>query len=132
MPGHRSSSAGSVLRRTGRLPASGVASLRHGARSTGMSWPRFIVAAVAAYMCRMPGRDEAILSVPVAGRVTARARRAPTTMANVLPLRVSASGDMSVLELARRAGQDINGLLEHQRFRGERLRRELNWPRDDR
>ncbi|MEV5976563.1 amino acid adenylation domain-containing protein [Streptomyces sp. NPDC052114] len=135
VPGHASPSAErapEVLRESGHLPPSAVAALRATATRAGVSWPRLVVAAVAAFLGRTSGTAEAVLSLPVAGRTTDEARRTPCTMANMLPLRLPATAGASLVELAREAGREIGALLDHQRFRGERLRRELGWPTGER
>ncbi|WP_240660334.1 non-ribosomal peptide synthetase [Streptomyces sp. WAC 01529] len=121
-----------ILRETGHLAPSAVRALCAAADRAGVSWPRLVVAAVAAFTGRMTGSAEAVLSLPVPGRASDQARRTPCTMANLLPLRLSVAPGTSLVDLAREAGSEIEGLLAHQGFRGERLRRELNWPVGDR
>ncbi|MCC9738080.1 non-ribosomal peptide synthetase [Streptomyces sp. MNU89] len=129
VPGHRPAAApGGVVRATGHLPPPVVAALHAAAAGAKVSWPRFLVAAVAAFTSRMTGADEAVLSIPVAGRTSAQARRTPCTMANMLPFRLPAGPSANPAELAREAEREATGLLGHQRFRGERLRQELDWP----
>ncbi|MET8690156.1 amino acid adenylation domain-containing protein, partial [Streptomyces sp. NPDC004732] len=138
IPGHSTSGTGSpagpggVLRETGHLPPRAVAALRAAAARAEVSWPRLVVAAVAAFVGRLGGTDEAILSLPVTGRTGDQARRTPCTMANILPLRLPVTPAASLLDLAREAGREIDGLIDHQGLRGEHLRRELNWPSGDR
>ncbi|MEV0124837.1 amino acid adenylation domain-containing protein, partial [Streptomyces sp. NPDC050703] len=121
-----------VLRETGHLPPDAVGALRAAADRAGVSWPRLVVAAFAAFTGRMTGADEAVLSLPVTGRAGALARRTPCTMANLLPVRLPATAGTSLLDLARAAGREIGDALAHQGYRGERLRRELGWPTGDR
>ncbi|MQT02156.1 hypothetical protein FF041_18665, partial [Streptomyces jumonjinensis] len=123
---------GGILREAGHLPPSAVAALRATAARAQVSWPRIVVAAAAALTARMTGSDEAVLSLPVAGRMSDQARRTPCTMANILPFRLPVTAGMTFLDLAQDAGREIESLLDHQGFRGERLRRELNWPSGDR
>ncbi|MEU5772163.1 amino acid adenylation domain-containing protein [Streptomyces venezuelae] len=134
VPGHATPgvSDGEILRETGHLPSHAVAALRAAAARAEASWPRLVVAVVAAFVGRLGGTDEAILSLPVAGRTGDRARRTPCTMANILPLRVPVTAATSLLDLARTTDGEIGALLDHQGMRGERLRRELNWPSGDR
>jgi amino acid adenylation domain-containing protein/non-ribosomal peptide synthase protein (TIGR01720 family) len=135
VPSHRTAAApggADVLRQTGHLPPAGMAALRAAAARMKASWPRLVVASVAAYLSRLTGTDEAILSLPVAGRMSALARNTPCTMANALPFRLAVSPYLSLAELVGRAGQEIDGLLQHQRFRGERLHRDLGWPAGNR
>ncbi|WP_157869051.1 condensation domain-containing protein, partial [Streptomyces atriruber] len=123
---------GGVLRETGHLPPRAVAALRAAAARAEVSWPRLVVAAVAAFVGRLGGTDEAVLSLPVTGRTGEQARRTPCTMANILPLRLPVTPATSLLDLARTTAREIDGLIEHQALRGERLRRELTWPSGDR
>ncbi|MFF3641301.1 amino acid adenylation domain-containing protein [Streptomyces sp. NPDC002564] len=137
IPGHRTPGAapagpGEVLRETGHLTPDTVTALRTAATRAEVSWPRLVVAAVAAFVGRMSGADEAVLSLPVAARTGDQARRTPCTTANILPLRLPVHPATSLLDLARAAGREIDALLDHQAFRGERLRRELGWPTGDR
>ncbi|MEU6824310.1 condensation domain-containing protein, partial [Streptomyces atriruber] len=137
IPGHTLGSGdtpgpGGVLRETGHLPPRAVAALRAAAARAEVSWPRLVVAAVAAFVGRLGGTDEAILSLPVTGRTGEQARRTPCTMANILPLRLPVTPATSLLDLARTTGREIDGLIEHQALRGERLRRDLTWPSGDR
>ncbi|MGX2997533.1 amino acid adenylation domain-containing protein [Streptomyces sp. JNUCC 64] len=128
VPGQRSDRPDEVLRETGHLPPEGVETLRRAAALTGVSWPRLVIAAVAAFTGRLAGSDEALLSLPVSVRATAQARRTPATTANVLPLRLPVTADTTFADLARLAEREVDGLVEHQRFRGEWLRRAVGWP----
>ncbi|MGW3730270.1 condensation domain-containing protein, partial [Streptomyces sp. NPDC000851] len=140
VPGHGSTALGGgggtatpeVLRATGHLAPDAVAALRAAAARADVSWPRLVIAAVAAFTASLSGSDEAVLSVPVSGRTSDRARRTPCTMANMLPVRLPVTAGTSLLDLARHAGQEIGALLAHQRYRGEQLRRDLTWPHGDR
>ncbi|WP_063762162.1 non-ribosomal peptide synthetase [Streptomyces bicolor] len=128
IPGHRPAASDAAALATGHLPPPAVRALHEAAARAKVSWPRLVVAAVGAFTCRMTGAEEAVLSLPVAARLTGPARRTPCTMANVLPFRLRATPDTSLDDLARAAGPETAGLLRHQRYRGERLRRELAWP----
>ncbi|MEW2528656.1 amino acid adenylation domain-containing protein [Streptomyces sp. NPDC047071] len=128
VPGHGAAAPDAAARATGHLAPPAVRALRAAATAAGVSWPRLVVAAVGAFGCRLTGADETVLSLPVAGRLTAQERRTPCTTANVLPFRIPAAPGMSLTELAREAAREATGLLRHQRYRGERLRRELAWP----
>ncbi|MGW7521806.1 non-ribosomal peptide synthetase, partial [Streptomyces sp. NPDC054796] len=121
-----------ILRETGTLPLSTMAALHAVAGRVGESWTRSVIATLACFVGRLTGSDEVILSLPVTGRVTERARQVPSTMANMLPLRLPVRAESSPAELAADAAREVGALLEHQRFRGERLRRELSWPEGQR
>ncbi|CAM5656000.1 Non-ribosomal peptide synthetase OS=Streptomyces rimosus subsp. rimosus (strain ATCC/ DSM 40260 / JCM 4667 / NRRL 2234) OX=1265868 GN=SRIM_034035 PE=4 SV=1 [Streptomyces rimosus subsp. rimosus] len=114
--------------RPGGLSGAGREALRTAADRTGTSRGALVVAALATFVCRTTGVDEALLSFPVDGRTGSAARRTPCATANVLPLRLPAAPGDSLAELARAAQREIDGLLEHRRYRGERLHAELGRP----
>ncbi|WP_063763078.1 non-ribosomal peptide synthetase [Streptomyces rimosus] len=128
VPGHRSASRDDHPRASGRLSDAGRAALRTAAERTGTSRGALVVAALATFVCRTTGADEALLSFPVDGRTGSAARRTPCATANVLPLRLPAAPGDSLAEVARAAQREIDGLLEHRRYRGERLHAELGRP----
>ncbi|MFJ6086630.1 amino acid adenylation domain-containing protein, partial [Streptomyces sp. NPDC092369] len=132
IPGRRSDGTDGVLRQTGHLPPPAVEALHRAAALTDVSWPRLVVAAVAAFTSRLADTDEALLSLPLSVRTTAQARRTPVTTANVLPLRLPVTADTTFAELASRAEREVDGAVEHQRFRGEWLRRSAGWPTGNR
>ncbi|MFD4511652.1 amino acid adenylation domain-containing protein, partial [Streptomyces sp. NPDC058457] len=123
---------GRVLRESGALSPEAVEALRAAAQGAGLRSSRLIVAAVGAFVSGMAGVDEALLSLPVTGRVGDADLRARATKANMLPLRFPVPADAGLLELARTADAAVGDLLRHQRYRGEWLRRELSWPEGDR
>ncbi|MFF7476759.1 amino acid adenylation domain-containing protein [Streptomyces sp. NPDC008092] len=98
----------------------------------GVTWSNVVVAVTAAYFARMTGSGDGdvVLSLSVTGRVTALSGRTPGTMANVVPLRVRVDPREDILTLARRVRDELRDIARHQRFRGEELRRELDWPAD--
>ncbi|MEU7187239.1 amino acid adenylation domain-containing protein [Streptomyces sp. NPDC045369] len=128
VPGHRSVSRDARPRASGHLSAAGREALRTAADRTGVSRGALVVAAVATFVCRTTGAEEALLSFPVDGRTGPAARRTPCATANVLPLRLPARPGDSLAGLARAAQREIDGLLEHRRYRGERLHAELGRP----
>ncbi|WP_125530701.1 non-ribosomal peptide synthetase [Streptomyces sp. WAC 06725] len=128
VPGHRSASRDAHPHASGRLSGAGREALRTAADRTGTSRGALVVAALATFVCRTTGADEALLSFPVDGRTGSAARRTPCATANVLPLRLPAAPGDSLAELARAAQREIDGLLEHRRYRGERLHAELGRP----
>ncbi|WP_461020444.1 amino acid adenylation domain-containing protein, partial [Streptomyces daliensis] len=121
-----------ILRETGTLPSSTMAALHAVAERVGESWTRSVIATLAGFVGRLTGSDEVILSLPVTGRATERARQVPSTMANMLPLRLPAEPGTDLEHMVRMTAAGLGELLEHQRFRGEHLRRELGWPEGNR
>ncbi|MEV0945111.1 amino acid adenylation domain-containing protein [Rhodococcus sp. NPDC049939] len=84
-----------------------------------------VVAALSGYLARMTGEDDITLSLPVSGRTTAALRRSGGMVANMVPLRIAASGTTSVGDLVSRTRLAISGALRHQRYRIEDIRADL-------
>ncbi len=82
-------------------------------------------AAVAAYLHGMTGQRDLVIAVPATARRTEAALRTPGMLANELPLRVRVRPDMTLGELIGQVSKSLAGLLSHQRFPHETLRREL-------
>ncbi|PBC51089.1 non-ribosomal peptide synthetase [Rhodococcus sp. ACS1] len=78
-----------------------------------------IVAAFAAYLGRMAGAADVVLSLPVSARTSASARRSTGMMANVVPLRVHLDPGGSIEELVREVQLELTGALRRQRYRHE-------------
>ena len=78
-----------------------------------------VVAAFAAYLARMTGADDVVLSLPVSARTSARLRGAGGSVSNVLPLPLRGVGTGTVREAVRAARTALTGALRHQRYRRE-------------
>ena len=117
---------GSPLRRTVYIPTDKATELRQFARETGVSLPQFLIAAITAYLYRVTGMDDLVLGMTVTARANARVRQVPGMMANVLPLRVAITPNLSVGELLSQVSKEVLHLLRHQCYRYEDLRRDLN------
>ncbi len=81
-----------------------------------------LTAGFSAYLARMTGTDEVVLSVPVTGRSTAKTKRASGMVSNMLPVRASAAADASLHELIAQIQLELTGVLRHQRYRFEDIR----------
>ncbi|MEV0464962.1 amino acid adenylation domain-containing protein [Nocardia tengchongensis] len=89
-----------------------------------------IVAAFAAYLARMTGSDEVLLSLPVSGRHSAVLRRSGGMVANVVPLRVRVA-DRSVGELIAAVKGELTSALRRQRYRQEDIFHDMGIARDE-
>ncbi|WP_433628785.1 amino acid adenylation domain-containing protein [Nocardia sp. CA-120079] len=89
-----------------------------------------IVAAFAAYLARMTGSDEVLLSLPVSGRHSAVLRRSGGMVANVVPLRVRVAG-RTVGELVAAVLGELTSALRRQRYRQEDIFRDMGIARDE-
>ncbi|WP_433682774.1 amino acid adenylation domain-containing protein [Nocardia sp. CA-119907] len=89
-----------------------------------------IVAAFAAYLARMTGSDEVLLSLPVSGRHSAVLRRSGGMVANVVPLRVRVAG-RNVDELIAAVLSELTSALRRQRYRQEDIFHDMGIARDE-
>src|SRR6476620_4872191 len=113
------------IRHSGLLPFSRLQHLHSVAHRAGVSLPQFVIAAAAIFVHRLTGAQDVIVDVPLTGRVTPAARRAPWMMSNVLPLRLAVRADMSVAELAAEATRRMRHVIRHQRYNVANLRRDI-------
>ncbi|QMV12148.1 non-ribosomal peptide synthetase [Streptomyces lincolnensis] len=124
--------AGRFERRTGHLPQAAGDLVHACAAGAGTRWSRVVLAATAAYLHRLTGAREIVLGLAVTGRESETERATPGMASNVLPLRLTVRPDTTVHDLVRQTASATRDLLAHQRYRGEDLRRELDWPQDGR
>ena len=113
------------IRHSGLLPFSRIQHLHSVAHRAGVSLPQFVIAAAAIFVHRLTGAQDVIVDVPLTGRMTPAARRAPWMMSNVLPLRLAVRADMSVSELAAEATRRMRHVIRHQRYNVANLRRDI-------
>ncbi|GGY00472.1 hypothetical protein GCM10010358_62820 [Streptomyces minutiscleroticus] len=113
------------LRRTADLSAAEAEALSAAAARLGVSRTDLLTTAVLAFLHRMTGAEDLVLGLATMSRLGGAALRTPGTASDVLPLRVPAAPGTSVAELARAVAAELKALREHQRYRGEFLRRDL-------
>lgn len=95
------------------------------AKDSATSWPDTLTALVAAYCDRFVADGETVIGMPHMARFGTAAARVPSTVMNVLPLRVTPEEDAPLAEwLASIAGQ-MREVRGHGRYRSEHLRRDL-------
>ncbi|MGW5918026.1 amino acid adenylation domain-containing protein [Nocardia fluminea] len=112
------------------LPEATARLLTSVALDHGQSVAPTIVAAFAAYLARMTGSDEVMLSLPVSGRHSAVLRRSGGMVANVVPLRVRVAG-RSVGELIAAVQSELTSALRRQRYRQEDIFHDMGIARDE-
>lgn len=93
-----------------------------------ITWADVHTAAYAAFAARAAGTGTVVLGVPFAARTTREAARTPSMSVTVLPLPVRVDPAGSLLDLARRVGDDLAVLRRAQALRGERLAAGLGVP----
>jgi nonribosomal peptide synthetase DhbF len=85
-----------------------------------------IVAAAAIYIHRMTGVSDMLIGMPLAARVGVKSRSIVGVAANALPLRIAVAASDRIGEVIARTARGVRGVLRHQRYRAEDLRRDLN------
>ena len=84
-----------------------------------------MAAATAIFLNRMTGKNDLVIGVPVANRVTASARSTIGMVSNVLPLRLAVEPHSDIGEIVESVGRSMRGAIWHQRYRIEDLRHDL-------
>ncbi|MFD9540883.1 amino acid adenylation domain-containing protein [Streptomyces sp. NPDC060022] len=88
-------------------------------------WSAVLVSAVAAYVGRVTGAQDITVGLASNGR-HGGLRHIVGMTANILPLRLAVTADMTVGALVRAVAGEMGGALRHRRFSREQLARELN------
>ncbi|GKQ36017.1 non-ribosomal peptide synthetase [Streptomyces sp. A012304] len=112
-------------RRTTELSEQDTARLHTAAADAGVRMSRLLVAAVAAYVHRVTGAQDVVLGLPVTTRQDAAVRDVPGMVSNILPLRLRVGGGMTPAELIAQVRDRIAETVEHARYRGEDLAKDL-------
>ncbi|MET9594007.1 amino acid adenylation domain-containing protein [Streptomyces sp. NPDC006516] len=107
------------------LPVTVLDDLRALAADHRTRWSAVLVSAVAAYVGRVTGAQDVTVGLASNGR-HGGLRHIVGMTANILPLRLSVTGDMTVGALVRTVAAEMGGALRHRRFSREQLARELN------
>ncbi|KHJ61831.1 non-ribosomal peptide synthetase, partial [Burkholderia glumae] len=113
------------LRRSVALPTPLVDKLHARSSRSRSRWSPIMLAAVAAYVRTLVPGDDVVLSLPVPARIGAAALGTPAMLANELPLRLQVGLEQTFDELVAHVTSSVGFVLEHQRYRGEALQREL-------
>ncbi|GAA4489960.1 hypothetical protein GCM10023094_52370 [Rhodococcus olei] len=113
------------IQATVELDPDTVAGLYRFADAAGIRRTRIPFAMLAAYLHRVSGRTDLMLSVPLTGRAGRAMRHLPSMASTILPMRLQVDGASTLAELATRIDRGLISLLRHGRFRGEDLAREL-------
>ncbi|WOC13043.1 D-alanine--D-alanyl carrier protein ligase [Gordonia sp. MP11Mi] len=105
-----------------RLDAQTQARLESVAKDADCSVAVLLVAAFSAFLGRMAGTDDVVLSLPVTGRSTAKVKNSGGMLSNMLPVRAREISQSTMRSLARALQVDLTGALRHQRYRFEDIR----------
>ncbi|NNN31485.1 amino acid adenylation domain-containing protein [Streptomyces sp. S3(2020)] len=112
-------------RRVADLDTAETAALRAVARDLKVTWSEVLLAVTAAHLHHLTGAPEIVLSLPAMGRLGSVSLRVPCMVRNILPLRVTVTASDTLRDLAARVSAELRAGLPHQRYRYERLRRDL-------
>ncbi|MFD5246239.1 non-ribosomal peptide synthase/polyketide synthase [Amycolatopsis sp. NPDC058340] len=123
--GHASAGRVRLRRHSWALSAAEAGRLRKFALDAGTRLSRVAIAAVAAYAHRVTGAEDLVLGLPVTARPTRALREQPGMVSNVLPLRLTVRPETTPSRLVAQVAEKVSALLEHSRYRGEDLAREL-------
>jgi enterobactin synthetase component F len=121
--GHTLSS--DLRRSTGRLSADTSRQLAELGKATGVSLPQVLISLIAAYYQRVTGAGDLVVGMPVSGRINASLRRAVSVCANMVPLRLAFTPEITAAELFTQVSRVVLQALRHQQYRYEDLRRDL-------
>ncbi|WP_324290183.1 non-ribosomal peptide synthetase [Gordonia sp. SL306] len=105
-----------------QLSASQQSDLDRVAAEANTSAAVLLTAGFSAYLARMAGTDDVVLSLPVTGRATAKIKRASGMLANMLPVRVRDASRLTMRGLIEQVQLELTGALRHQRYRFEDIR----------
>jgi hypothetical protein len=112
-------------RSTGTLDPAVGSALKKAADRAGTSWPRALIAAVAAYVHSVTEDKDVILGFPVSARPTFLTQVTPGLRSNIVPLRLQVEPSMTFQELVGHTRQEMRAALTHQCYRHEELREDL-------
>ena len=131
LSGRLAGHANHVLRRTVTLEPETVAAIHRLAETLDTTSSAVLIAAVSAYVARITGREQLLLSVPVPARRGKAAQATAAMLANQLPLRVAIElrgappRTTRFADLVAQVTARLVELTRHQRYRGELLHRDL-------
>ncbi|CAL9657801.1 amino acid adenylation domain-containing protein [Streptomyces sp. enrichment culture] len=99
--------------------------LREVSHDLSVTWSDVLLAVTGAHLHLITGAPETVLSLPSTGRLGSVSLRVPAMVRNILPLRIPARPGDGLRDLAPRVARELRAGLPHQRYRYERLRRDL-------
>ncbi|MCK0438397.1 amino acid adenylation domain-containing protein [Gordonia alkaliphila] len=83
-----------------------------------------VTAAFGAYLARVSGSGDVVLSLPVTGRLNAKLKDSAGMVSNVVPIRLQAGAAVTGADLVKAAQLELTGALRHQRYRSDDIRRD--------
>jgi enterobactin synthetase component F len=117
--------SGELRRSVGYLSAETARQLAEFGKSTGASLPQVLISLIAAYYQRVTGVRDLVFGMPVSGRINGALRNSVSVSANVVPIRVSFTAEMTAVDLFAQVSRTVRSALRHQQYRFEDIRRDL-------
>ena len=114
-----------LRRSTGYLSTEITRRLAELAKTSAISMPQLLTGLIAAYYQRVTGVMDLVIGMPVSGRISAALRRAVSVCANMVPIRLAFTPEMSIAELFAQVSRLVVQSLRHQQYRYEDLRRDV-------
>ncbi|MEV6770308.1 amino acid adenylation domain-containing protein [Nocardia sp. NPDC051030] len=115
-----------TIRAEAVLPVATLDRLRECADNCGITWADALVACYAAFVNRVLGSSDVVVSMLLMGRVGRAALRTPAMAVNVLPLRLTVHSDDRFAELGPRVADALREVRAHQRYTGDDLARDFH------
>lgn len=95
------------------------------ARQHDLRFSHLLIALIGSYLARATGMRDAVFSLPTTARGARELRTMPSMVASVLPLRFDISETSTLADVTKAVEVKLWKLLQHGRFRGEEVGREL-------
>lgn len=105
-----------------RLPPAIYPQWQAAARTCGVDWAAWLIAAIAAWMHARGGFDEVSIGLLVMNRLGSAALTLPCMGMNVIPLRVRTPERTTFRDLARSVADELHAIRRHQRYNYEWMR----------
>ncbi len=116
----------SNLRRSvGSFSAETVRQLKELGATASASLPQVLIGLIIAYYHRATGVSDLVVGMPVSGRISSVLRKSLAVSANVVPIRISFTPEMTAAGLFGEVSRVVRQALRHQQYRFENLRRDL-------
>jgi enterobactin synthetase component F len=128
---HRHGLSDRWLRSTGHLSADAAERVAKIAKDARVSAPQVLISIIASYYQRVTRLRELVFAMPVSGRINGVLRRAVGVCANLAPIRLSFTPEMTFPDLMGQVSKLTLAALRHQQYRYEDLRRDLGLLRKD-
>jgi enterobactin synthetase component F len=117
--------ARSTHRAAAGIAPDAAAALRRFCAAHDLAWPDVVTALLGAYVRRLTGEAEAIVGVTFMNRFGSAAARVPSSLMNVLPLRIRFDEAQPLQQGVEAVATALAALRRHGRYRGEQIRRDL-------